>query len=117
MLNASIAGFLGMPATSIYSATKAAVASFGRTLATELAPRGIRVNTINPGPITTPIYNKLGMPADAQKGFEESMAASALLKRFGTADEVAKLVRFLLSRDSSYIVGEEITIDGGVQLT
>ncbi len=117
VLNASIAGFLGMPATSIYSATKAAVASFGRTLATELAPRGIRVNTINPGPITTPIYNKLGMPADAQKGFEESMAASALLKRFGTADEVAKLVRFLLSRDSSYIVGEEITIDGGVQLT
>lgn len=117
VLNASIASYLGMPTASIYSATKAAVASFGRTLAVELAPRGIRINTINPGPITTPIYNKLGMPADMQKGFEDSMAASALLKRFGTADEVAKLVRFLLSTDSSYIAGEEITIDGGVRLT
>jgi NAD(P)-dependent dehydrogenase (short-subunit alcohol dehydrogenase family) len=117
VLNASIASYLGMPAASIYSATKAAVASFGRTLAVELAPRGIRLNTINPGPITTPIYNKLGMPAEMQKGFEDTMAAAALLKRFGTADEVAKLVRFLISTDSSYIVGEEITIDGGVRLT
>ncbi len=117
VLNASIASYLGMQNASIYSATKAAVASFGRTLAVELAPRGIRLNTINPGPITTPIYNKLGMPAEMQKGFEDSMAAAALLKRFGTADEVAKLVRFLISTDSSYIVGEEITIDGGVRLT
>jgi len=117
VLNASVVPQLGLPATSIYSATKAAVVSLGKSLAVELAPRGIRVNTISPGPITTPIYGKLGFPADAQKGFEDSMAAQALLKRFGTAGEVAQLARFLLSADSSFIVGDEIVIDGGVRLT
>jgi NAD(P)-dependent dehydrogenase (short-subunit alcohol dehydrogenase family) len=75
------------------------------------------VNTLSPGPIKTPIYNKLGFPADAQKDFEDSMAAQSLFKRFGEADEVAKLARFLLSTESSYVVGENITIDGGVRLT
>ena len=117
VLNASVVAELGFPTTSIYSATKAAVVSLGKSLAVELAPRGVRLNTLSPGPISTPIYNKLGFPADAQKGFEDSMAAQSLFKRFGTADEVAKLVRFLLSSDSSYIVGENITIDGGVRLT
>lgn len=117
VLNASVVAQLGFPTTSIYSATKAAVVSLGKSLAVELAPRGIRINTISPGPITTPIYSKLGFPAEAQKGFEDSMAAQSLLKRFGTADEVAKLVRFLLSSDSSYIVGDEILIDGGVRHT
>ena len=117
VLNASVVAQLGFPTTSIYSATKAAVVSLGKSLAVELAPRGVRINTISPGPITTPIYSKLGFPAEAQKGFEDSMAAQSLLKRFGTADEVAKLVRFLLSSDSSYIVGDEILIDGGVRHT
>ncbi len=117
VLNASVVAQLGLPHTSIYSATKAAVISLGKTLAAELAPRGIRLNTISPGPITTPIYGKLGFPADAQKGFEDSMAAQALLKRFGTADEVAKLAHFLLSGDSSYITGAEFLIDGGLRLT
>jgi NAD(P)-dependent dehydrogenase (short-subunit alcohol dehydrogenase family) len=117
VLNASVVAELGFPTTSIYSATKAAVVSLGKSLAVELAPRGIRLNTLSPGPISTPIYNKLGFPAEAQKGFEDSMAAQSLFKRFGTADEVAKLVRFLLSNDSSYIVGDNITIDGGVRLT
>jgi NAD(P)-dependent dehydrogenase (short-subunit alcohol dehydrogenase family) len=117
VFNASVVAELGFATTSIYSATKAAVVSLGKSLAVELAPRGIRLNTISPGPISTPIYNKLGFPAEEQKGFEDSMAAQALLKRFGTADEVAKLVRFLLSNDSSYIIGENVTIDGGVRLT
>jgi NAD(P)-dependent dehydrogenase (short-subunit alcohol dehydrogenase family) len=106
-----------MATTSIYSATKAAVVSLGKSLAVELAPRGIRVNTLSPGPITTPIYQKLGLPVDAQKGFEDHMAAQSLFKRFGTAAEVAKLARFLLTAESSYIVGENILIDGGVRLT
>lgn len=72
----------------------------------ELAPNGVRVNTLTPGPIKTPIYNKLGFPADAQKGFEDHMTSQSLFKRFGTADEVTKLVCFLLSDDSSYISGE-----------
>ncbi len=117
VLNASVVAQLGMPAASVYSATKAAVVSLGKSLAVELAPRGIRVNTLSPGPIATPIYNKLGFPAEAQKGFEDSMAAQSLLKRFGTAAEVAKLARFLLSADSNYIIGAEFLIDGGVRLT
>ena len=117
VLNASVVAELGFPTTTIYAATKAAVVSLGKSLAVELAPRGIRVNTLSPGPITTPIYSKLGFAAEAQKGFEDHMASQSLFKRFGTADEVAKLVRFLLSEDSSYIVGDNITIDGGVRLT
>lgn len=117
VLNASVVAELGFPTTSIYAATKAAVVSLGKSLAVELAPRGIRINTLSPGPIKTPIYNKLGFGAEAQKGFEDHMASQSLFKRFGTADEVARLVRFLLSDDSSYIIGENITIDGGVRLT
>ena len=117
VFNASVVAQLGMATTSIYAATKAAVVSLGKSLAVELAPRGIRINTISPGPITTPIYAKLGLAAEAQKGFEENMAAQSLLRRFGTTDEVARLVRFLLSDDSSYIVGVDLTVDGGVRLT
>ena len=117
LFNASVVAELGFPATSLDSATKAAVISLGKTLATELAPRGLRLNTLSPGPVATPIYNKLGFPADAQKGFEDSMAGQTLVKRFGTAAEVAKLARFLLSADSSFIVGENISIDGGIRLT
>lgn len=117
VLTASIVADLGFPTTSLYSATKAAVVSLGKSLAVELAPRGIRINTISPGPISTPIYAKLGFPAEAQKGFEDAMASQSLFKRFGSPGEVARLARFLLSADSSYIIGENITIDGGVKLT
>jgi len=117
VLNASLSAELGMANTSVYAATKAAVVALGKNLAVELAPRGIRFNTINPGPVTTPIFGKLGLPADAVKGFVEQTTARLLTKRFGTADEVAKLARFLLSADSSYIVGAEIRIDGGYRLT
>jgi len=117
VLTASIAADLGMSATSIYSATKAAVVSLGKTLAVELSSRGIRVNTISPGPIETPIFGKLALPPDARQGMRAQMAAQSLLKRFGTAEEVAKLARFLLSDDSSNIVGAELVIDGGVRLT
>jgi len=117
LFNASVVAELGFPTTSIYSATKAAVVSLGKSLAVELAPRGIRLNTLSPGPIKTPIYGKLGFPAEAQKGFEDQMASQSLFKRFGTADEVARLARFLLSDDSSYIIGENLNVDGGVRLT
>ncbi|HTB80109.1 MAG TPA: SDR family oxidoreductase [Opitutaceae bacterium] len=117
VFTASVAAELGLATTSIYAATKAALVSFGKTLAVELAPRGIRVNTISPGPIATPIFGKLNLPPEAVKGFEEAMAAQSLFKRFGTASEVAKLTRFLLSEDSSYVVGVNYTVDGGVRLT
>lgn len=117
ILNASVVAQLGFATTSIYSATKAAVVSLGKTLAVELAPRGIRVNTISPGPIETPIYGKLGMTKESQSGLEEYFASQSLFKRFGQPQEVAKLARFLLSDDSSYMVGVDVTIDGGVRLT
>ena len=114
LLNASIVSRKGLPGTSVYSATKAAVRSFGRTLAAEFAPRGIRVNTISPGPIATPIYAKLGMPADAVKQFEDSMAQTVALKRFGTSEEIARVALFLASDDASYVVGTELFVDGGM---
>jgi len=116
VFTSSVAASTAFPHTSIYSATKAAVVSLGKTLAVELAPRGIRVNVLSPRPIKTPIMQKLGLPADAQKSFEDGAVAKTLLKRFGTSEEIAKLARFLLSEDSSYIVGAELIIDGGVRL-
>ena len=79
----------------------------------DLAPRGIRVNTLSPGPILTPAIEKIGMSEAEQKRFVDR----TLLKRWGRAEEVARLARFLLTDDSSFIVGEEIAIDGGRQLT
>ena len=116
VFTSSIAGSIALAGASIYSATKAAVISLGKTLAVELAPRGVRVNVLSPGPIDTPILKKVGIPADQLKGFEESFAAKSLLKRFGTSDEVARAARFLLSEDSSNITGTELIIDGGVRL-
>jgi NAD(P)-dependent dehydrogenase (short-subunit alcohol dehydrogenase family) len=117
VLNASLSAELGMANASVYAATKAAVVALGRNLALELAPRGIRINTINPGPVTTPIFGKLGLPADAVKGFVEQTTARLLTKRFGTADEVAKVASFLISTDSSFIIGTEIRVDGGYRLS
>jgi NAD(P)-dependent dehydrogenase (short-subunit alcohol dehydrogenase family) len=116
VFTSSIAGSVAFAGTSIYSATKAAVISLGKTLAVELAPRGVRVNVLSPGPIDTPIIKKVGLPADQLKGFEETIVGKSLLKRFGTSDEVARAARFLLSEDSSNITGTELIIDGGVRL-
>jgi len=117
VLNASIAGSLGMPNAAIYGATKAALLSIMRVAAAEWAERKIRVNAISPGPITTPIYGKLGMPSDAVAAFGEQMRESVPMKRFGEADEVANVAVFLASDDSTYITGAEITVDGGRSFT
>src|SRR6202048_1768716 len=116
VFTSSIAGSIAYAGLSIYSATKAAVISLGKTLAVELAPRGVRVNVLSPGPIDTPIIKKVGLPADQLKGFEETIVAKSLLKRWGSSDEVARAARFLLSEDSSNITGTELIIDGGVRL-
>lgn len=116
VFTSSIAASLATPTSAVYCATKAAISSIGKTLAVELAPRGIRVNVISPGPIETPIIKKLGLAGEQKKKFDEMIAAKSLLKRIGTADEVARLVRFLLSEESSYIVGAELLIDGGLRL-
>ena len=117
VFTSSVAGSIAFPGSSVYSATKAAVISLGKTLAVELAPRGVRVNVLSPGPIDTPILKKTGLPPDQLKGFEETIVAKTLLKRRGTADEVARAARFLLLEESSNITGSELIIDGGLRLS
>ena len=116
VFTSSLAGSIAVATASIYSATKAAVISLGRTLAVELAQRGVRVNVLSPGPIDTPNIKKTGFSPDQQKAFQEGLAARSLLKRLGTSDEVARAAIFLLSEDSSNITGTEFIIDGGVRL-
>ncbi|MCB1199649.1 MAG: SDR family oxidoreductase [Leptospiraceae bacterium] len=112
----SVNAYLGMSTASIYGASKAAMNSFTRTSATELAARKIRVNAVNPGPVSTPIFGKTGMNEDQLQGFASAMQNRVPLKRFGNPDEIAKLVTFLASDDASYITGAEYNIDGGINI-
>jgi NAD(P)-dependent dehydrogenase (short-subunit alcohol dehydrogenase family) len=114
LLTASVVSKKGFSGSSVYGATKAAVRSFGRTLATELAPRGIRVNTLSPGPITTPLFTKMGLPGDAIEELQMRMAQGTALKRMGTSKEIAQAALFLSSNDASLIVGAELFVDGGL---
>src|SRR6267142_1678029 len=109
ILNASIVASKGLPAWSVYSATKAAVRSFARTWTTDLKARRIRVNAVSPGFTDT-------APWHSTEAAEESMktiSSSVPLGRFGTPDEIAKAVAFLASDDSNYITGTELFVDGG----
>ncbi len=116
VLTTSIAADLGLPPSTVYSATKAALSSLARTLSNELAPRGIRVNEVSPGPIETPIFDKMGMPAEQAAGMKDMMASLVPLKRMGTPEEVARAALFLASDDSSFLLGSKIRVDGGFAL-
>jgi NAD(P)-dependent dehydrogenase (short-subunit alcohol dehydrogenase family) len=114
ILNASIVGSKGLPANSVYSATKAAVRSFARTLTTDLKARRIRVNAISPGVTDTPGLNQLLESSDTGKQRKEMIFSTVPMARFGTPDEIAKAVMFLASDDSSYVTGTELFVDGGL---
>lgn len=114
ILNTSVVNQAGLPNTSVYAATKAAVRSFARSIAAELAGRGIRVNVVSPGPIATPMYGKLGLPKEAVDAFATSIVSQVPLKRFGQLEEVAQTALFLASSASSYITGVELNVDGGL---
>jgi NAD(P)-dependent dehydrogenase (short-subunit alcohol dehydrogenase family) len=114
ILNTSVADSKGTVGTSAYAATKAALRSLARTAAAELAERGIRVNTVAPGPIMTPIFGRTGLPKEAVDGFAKEIIAKVPMKRFGQPEEVAGAVAFLASQDASYITGVEINVDGGL---
>jgi NAD(P)-dependent dehydrogenase (short-subunit alcohol dehydrogenase family) len=114
VLNASINAYIGMPNSSVYGASKAALITLARTLSAELVGRGIRVNVVSPGPVTTPIFGKLGMAADALDETLKNIQAQVPMKRFGRPEEIAKTVLFLASSDSSFLLGTEIVADGGM---
>jgi NAD(P)-dependent dehydrogenase (short-subunit alcohol dehydrogenase family) len=116
ILNASINAHIGMPNTSVYGASKAALLSLTRTLSGELISRGIRVNAISPGPIATPLYGKLGLSEADLKNVSESLQSQIPARRFGTPHEIASAVVYLASDDSAYMVGSEMIIDGGLGL-
>jgi NAD(P)-dependent dehydrogenase (short-subunit alcohol dehydrogenase family) len=113
VFNTSINNQMGMPNSGIYAASKAALRSLTRVLAAELIERGIRVNAVSPGPITTPIYTKLGIPQTQIEQFAGKLQQVIPMKRFGEAEEVAKAVLFLASNDASFVLGEELVVDGG----
>jgi len=112
----SINAYTGMPNTAIYSASKAALTSYTRTAATELAARNIRVNSVNPGPVETPIFSKTGMPEDQLNAFAQGIQNRVPLKRFGKPEDIAHLVTFLASDEASFITGGEYNIDGGINI-
>jgi NAD(P)-dependent dehydrogenase (short-subunit alcohol dehydrogenase family) len=114
VLNASVNAHIGMPNTSVYGASKAALLSLVRTLSGELIARGIRVNAISPGPITTPLYGKLGLSESDLKKVSASIENQVPAGRFGKPGEIASAVVFLASDESAFTVAGEIMIDGGM---
>ncbi|MDT3400964.1 SDR family oxidoreductase [Mucilaginibacter terrae] len=114
IFNTSVNASVGMPNSGVYSASKAALIALSRVLATELSSRKIRVNCISPGPVETPVYEKLGLNAEEIAGFSKVLSDKILLKRFGQSQEIAQLAAFLGSDDSSFITGTEMVIDGGL---
>lgn len=116
IVTTSITNRLGSPHFSLYAASKAALRSLVQSFALELAGRGVRVNAISPGPIETPIYDRVGLPAEMVQGIKGEIARKSPRGRFGTPEEVAKVALFLASDDSAYLLGEEIVVDGGMSL-
>ncbi|MEJ0091737.1 MAG: SDR family oxidoreductase [Limisphaerales bacterium] len=114
ILNASIVSIKGIPAFSVYSATKAAVRSFARSWTLDLKEHKIRVNAVSPGVVPTPGYDLLGLTKDQVQGFVDVQLANIPLGRVGTPDEIAKVVVFLASDDSSFVNGIELFADGGM---
>ena len=113
ILNASIVASKGLPSISVYSATKAAVRSFARTWTIDLKHRRIRVNAISPGWIDTPGLSDLLTSTETDQQGGAMIKSMVPLGRFGTSDEIAKVVVFLASDDSSYVTGAELFVDGG----
>jgi NAD(P)-dependent dehydrogenase (short-subunit alcohol dehydrogenase family) len=114
VVNTTVVDEKGWATTSVYAASKAALRSFVRSLATELGAEKIRVNAVSPGPIDTPIVGKLGLPQQAIEGFFADVLARSPAKRVGRPEEVANAALFLASDGASYVNGAELLVDGGL---
>ncbi|PWK88606.1 SDR family oxidoreductase [Fulvimonas soli] len=114
ILCGSVSAHIGLPGSAAYAASKAGLLSLARTLSGELHGRGIRVNGLSPGPVHTPAFGKLGVPAGEQAGLLERIAALVPIGRVGEPREIAAAAVFLASDESSFVVGSELLVDGGV---
>ena len=114
VLNASVNAHLGLPASSVYGASKAAVVNLAKTLSADLLPRGVRVNVVSPGPIATPIFDRMGLPESDARQLKEQITDKVPLKRFGHPEEIASAVLYLTSTESAFVVGTELVVDGGI---
>jgi NAD(P)-dependent dehydrogenase (short-subunit alcohol dehydrogenase family) len=113
LLNGSVICVLGMPGTSAYGAAKAGVRAMARSMASELSPRGIRVNVVAPGAIRTAIWGPAVATPEAEKAFKKRIVLSTPLGRLGEPDQVARTVLFLASDDASHVQAQELFVDGG----
>lgn len=113
VMTASANDSMGFDSMSVYSMTKAAIRSLVRSLSVELAPRGIRVNSVAPGPIDTPIYEKIGLSPEATEQMRKDEANLTLLKRMGQPEEVGRAALFLASDAASFITAANLRVDGG----
>lgn len=116
IFNSSCMADMAIPGSSVYTASKAAINSLVKVLSAELAPKGIRVNAVSPGPVSTPIYERMGMASEQLEAFAGQVQGQVPLNRFGNPDEIAKAVAFLASPDASFFVGANLTADGGMSL-
>lgn len=116
ILNTSVSAHLGAPNSSVYGATKAALLNMSKTLSSELINRGIRINAVSPGPVDTPLYDKLGIPDAYREQLNKDIIATIPFGRFGTPQEVASAVLYLASDESRWTIGSEIIVDGGRSL-
>jgi NAD(P)-dependent dehydrogenase (short-subunit alcohol dehydrogenase family) len=114
ILNASIAASKGIEAFSVYNATKAALRSFARTWTVDLKHRKIRVNAISPGPIDTPAIEGLAQSKEQIEQLKQNLITAVPMSRMGSPDEIAKVVSFLASDESSFVTGIDLSVDGGM---
>jgi NAD(P)-dependent dehydrogenase (short-subunit alcohol dehydrogenase family) len=114
VLNGSINARIGMPNSSVYAASKAALISLAKTLSAELLPAGVRVNVVSPGPVQTPLYGKLGLDSASLQAVAAQIQGQVPLGRFGEPAEIASTVLHLAAPESAFIVGTEIVVDGGM---
>ena len=116
VLNTSINAHIGMAGASVYAASKAALLSLAKNLSVELLPRRIRINSVSPGPVGTPLHSadKLGISNEQLEDMGSGIIKQIPIGRFGQAEEIAKVVTFFASDDSTFVIGAELIADGGM---